>query len=327
MIICKTPFRISFFGGGTDMPKWFNKNEGQVINATINKYGYIYFTEKDDIYDYKFKIRYYLNEEATSLKKIKHPVVKSCLNYYNLSKKTLHVTYDSDLPARSGLGSSSSFTTGLVNAINAYKKVYLSKRRLAEKVIFIEHKILRETVGYQDQIAASYGGLNQIIFKKKKFFVNKINLSKKKLYDLNESLLLCFTNQQRFASNLEIIKNKNMYKNESIYHKINDITVEGMKLINGKNQYWLKDFGKLINQYWSLKKSLDRNVSNYKINEIYDNFIKEGIYGGKLMGAGNGGFFLIIAPKSVQKKIIKKYSNLKFVKVNIEEFGSKIVYD
>ena len=306
MIICKTPFRISFFGGGTDMPKWFNKNQGQVINASINKYGYIYFTEKDDIYDYKFKIRYYLNEEAKNLKTIRHPVVKSCLNYYNLSNKTLHITYDSDLPARSGIGSSSSFTTGLVNAINSYKKTKFTKRQLAEKVLFLEHKVLKETVGCQDQIAASYGGLNHIVFEKKKFIVNKINMTKKKLHDLNESLLLCFTNQQRFASNLEKVKNKNMFKNASVYHEINNITKESLNIIQNKNQTWLKDFGKLLSEYWKLKITLDDNVSNFKINEIYKNFVKDGIYGGKLMGAGNGGFFLIIAPRNIQKKNYEK---------------------
>ena len=326
MIICRTPFRVSFFGGGTDMPQWIKNNEGQVINASINRYGFIFFTKKDDIYDYKYKIRYYLNEEAKSLKDIKHPAVKSCLKQYGLSKETLHITYDADLPARSGLGSSSSFTTGLVNTINFYKNKKISKNELAKQTIFMEQKVLKESVGYQDQIAASYGGLNHIIFKKNKFIVKKINFKSNKLRDLNESILLCFTNQQRFAGDIEKIKNKDMYKNENIYNEISLITEEAIKLLKSDQPNWLTEFGGLLNEYWNLKKGLNKNVSNYKVNQLYDAFLKEGAYGAKLMGAGNGGFMLILAKKDVQKKIRRKFTNLKFVKVEIENHGSKIIY-
>ena len=168
MIICKTPLRISFIGGGTDLPAWLENDSGQVISATINKYGHIFFQEKDDLFNYKYKIRYYLNEEAKNLNNIKHPVVKSCLDYYNLKKNILNITFDGDLPARSGLGSSSNFTAGLINTINQFKNIKLSKKQLAEETIFFEHKILKEFVGYQDQVAVSYGGLNHIKFSKKK---------------------------------------------------------------------------------------------------------------------------------------------------------------
>ena len=326
MIICRTPFRISFFGGGTDMPQWLKNNDGQVINASINRYGYISFTKKDEIYDYKFKIRYYLNEEAKSLNNIKHPVVKSCVKKYNLSNQTLHITYDADLPARSGLGSSSSFTTGLVNLINVYKNKKINKKELAKQTIFMEQNILKETVGYQDQIAAAYGGLNKITFKKNNFFVKKIALNEKKLKELNDSILLCFTNKQRFAGQLEKVKIKNMHKNEHLYKEISEITKEALNLLNSNYQNWLKDFGNLLNEYWNLKKDLNKNVSNSKVNYLYNGFINEGAYGAKLMGAGNGGFMLIIAKKSIQTKIIRKFRKLKFVKVEIENFGSKIIY-
>tara|TARA_B100001287_G_scaffold269234_1_gene266467 strand:- start:8065 stop:9051 length:987 start_codon:yes stop_codon:yes gene_type:complete len=326
MIICRTPFRVSFFGGGTDMPKWFNNNNGQVINASINKYGYIYFTNKDDVYDYKFKIRYYLNEEAKNIESIKHPVVKCCLKYYGLSNKTLHITYDSDLPARSGLGSSSSFTAGLINTINFYKNKRISKKNLAKQTIFMEQVLLKETVGLQDQIATSYGGLNHIEFKKNNFFVKKISLENKKIKQLNESILLCYTGQYRFAYNIEKVKNSRIYKNKKIYEEIDLITNEALKLLYSKNNDWLKQFGNLLNDYWQLKKSLDKNVSNKLVDNLYSSFINEGIYGAKLMGAGNGGFILIIANKNVQKKIIKKFCKLKFVKIMIENSGSKIIY-
>lgn len=326
MIICKTPFRITFFGGGTDMPQWIKNNDGQVINASINRYGFISFTEKDDIYDYKYKIRYYLNEEAKSLKNIKHPAVKNCLKHYNLSKQTLHITYDADFPARSGLGSSSSFTAGLVNTINFYKNKKISKSELAKQTIFMEQKVLKESVGYQDPIAASYGGLNHILFKKNNFIVKKMMLKKNKLNELNESILLCFTKQLRFAGNIEKIKNKDMYKNKNIYTEISLITDEALKLLKSNDSNWLKEFGNLLNEYWNLKKKLNKNISNNKVNHLYNSFINEGAYGSKLMGAVNGGFMLILAKKNIQKKIINKFTNVRFVKVEIENFGSKIIY-
>lgn len=326
MIICRTPFRVSFFGGGTDMPKWFNNNDGQVINASINKYGYICFTNKDDVYDYKFKIRYYLNEEAKDIESVKHPVVKSCLKYYGLSNQTLHVTYDSDLPARSGLGSSSSFTTGLINTINYYKNKKISKKNLAKQTIFMEQVLLKETVGLQDQIATSFGGLNHIKFKKDNFIVKKISLENKKIKQLNESILLCYTGQHRFAYNIEKVKNSLIYKNRKIYEEIDLITNEGLKLLYSNNNDWLKQFGNLLNNYWELKKSLSKNVSNSLVDNLYSSFINEGVYGAKLMGAGNGGFILIIANKVIQKKIIKKFYKLKFVKIMIDNSGSKIIY-
>jgi D-glycero-alpha-D-manno-heptose-7-phosphate kinase len=326
MIICKTPFRVSFFGGGTDMPKWLSKNDGQVINASINKFGYIYFTKKDDIYNYKYKIRYYLNEEAKNINSIKHPVVKKCLKYYKLSNQTLHITYDSDLPARSGLGSSSSFTTGLLNSINFFKKNKISKKELAKQSIYVEQNLLKETVGMQDQIAASFGGLNHIKFKKNDFSVNKINLNKDKFQQLNESILLCYTGQQRTSHKIEEIKYSRMSDNINIYKEIDSITNEGLSLLHSKNDSWLKYFGNLLNDYWILKRSLDKHVSNELIDTMHSKFIEEGAYGVKLMGAGNGGFMLIIADNGIQQKIVNKYKKFKFIKIMIESFGSKIIF-
>ena len=327
MIICKTPLRISFLGGGTDLPEWLNNNDGQVISATINKFGYIFFQEKDDLFNYKYKIRYYLNEEARNIKNIKHPVVKSCLEYYNLNKKILHVTFDGDLPARSGLGSSSNFTAGLINTINHFKNIKLNKKRLAKETVFFEHKILREFVGYQDQIAVSYGGLNHIKFSKKKFKVTNIKLSPKKRNGLNQSILLCYTNRQRSASLIEKNKIKNIKRFKKIYKEIYDLTTDALKVLKSKkNKNWLRDFGSLINKYWSLKKQLDKKVSNRYIDKLCSNFLKSGAFGVKLLGAGNGGFILILARERVQRKIINNHKKLKFVKAKIEDSGSKIIY-
>lgn len=308
------------------MPKWYKKNGGQVVNASINRYGFISFTKKDDVYNYKYKIRYYLNEEAKNLSSIKHPVVKSCLKFYNLSEETLHITYDADLPAKSGLGSSSSFTTGLINTINFYKNANISKEILAKQTIHMEQNILKETVGNQDQIAASYGGLNHIIFEKERFVVKKIKLKKNNFKILNESILLCYTDQQRQADKIEKFKNKRMSENKSFYNEISQITSEALKLLKSNNNSWIKEFGNLLSEYWFIKRSLSKNISNSKIDELYQNFLKNGAYGAKLMGAGSGGFMLILANKNTQKKLIRKFNKLKFVKVEIENFGSKIIY-
>ncbi len=327
MIICRTPLRISFLGGGTDLPDWLKINKGQVISTTINKFGHIFFQEKDDLFNYKYKIRYYLNEEAKRLKNIKHPVVKSCLNYYNLKDKILHITFDGDLPARSGLGSSSNFTAGLINTINHFKNKNLTKKKLANETIFFEHKILKEHIGYQDQIAVSYGGLNHIEFKKKKFKVSNIKLTSKKQKELNQSILLCYTNRQRSASKIEKSKIKNIHKHKKIYEEIYKITTEALKLIKSKNKKgWIKDFGNLVNKYWYLKKKLDKKVSNQYIDKLCQSFLKSGAFGVKLLGAGSGGFILILAKPKVQKIIIKKNIKLRFVKTKIEDKGSQIIY-
>ncbi len=327
MIICKTPLRISFLGGGTDLPRWLDNNKGQVISTTINKFGHIFFQEKDDLFNYKYKIRYYLNEEAKELKNIKHPVVKSCLKYYNLKEKIIHITYDGDLPARSGLGSSSNFTAGLINAISNFKNIKLNKKQLAKETIFFEHKILKEFVGYQDQIATSYGGLNHIKFSKKKFKVTNIKLSSKRKEELNNSILLCYTSRQGSASNIEKNKIKNIKQHKKIYSQINNITSEALDIIKSQNNMnWLKDFGNLISEYWKLKKKLDRKVSSKKIDLLCDSFLNTGAYGVKLLGAGGGGFILILASKTVQKKIINNHKNYRFVKVKMENNGSRIIY-
>jgi D-glycero-alpha-D-manno-heptose-7-phosphate kinase len=327
MIICKTPFRVSFFGGGTDMPGWTNENNGHVINSSINKFGYIFFREAKNIKNYKYKIRYYLNEEAKSFEKIKHPVIKKCIEYYNLKNKKLHITYDGDLPSRSGLGSSSSFTTGLINTINKFHNRKLSKYNLAKEVIYFEHKILKENVGYQDQIAATYGDLNFVKFRKDRFKLFPLNKYKSKKKILNENMLLFLVEGKRNASSIESKKNKKIKDNYRIYKDIYDLTNEAMATIqSNNNNKFLKNFGSLLNEYWKLKKNIDKSVSNQKIDYFCQNFIKLGANGCKLMGAGSSGFILIIADKDSQKKITNKFGVDNFIKIQLEDQGSQIIY-
>ena len=207
------------------------------------------------------------------------------------------------------------------------EKKQLAKKKLANETIFFEHKILKEYIGYQDQIAVSYGGLNHIEFRKKNFKVTNIKLTTKKRRELNQSILLCYTNRQRSASKIEKNKIKNINRHKKIYKEIYKITTDALKLIKSKNnKKWLKDFGNLVNKYWSLKKKLDKKVSNQYIDKLCKSFLKNGAYGVKLLGAGDGGFILILAKPKVQKRIIKNHGKLRFVKTKIEDGGSKIIY-
>ncbi len=329
MIICKTPMRISFVGGGTDMPSWIKENnKGQVISTSINRYGYIYFRELEKNFEYNFNIRYYLNEKIKLIKDIQHPVVKKCFNLYGINKrlkKCIHLTYDGDLPSKAGLGSSSSFTVGLINSIYKIKKKKIDKFNLAKQAINFEQNILKESVGSQDQVAAAFGGFNHIIFKKKSFLVNPIKPTDWKRKLLNENLMICLVGEKRFAHNLEKDKIRNFKQNLNIYYEINDITKKSLDLINSSKENNLIEFSKLINEYWFLKKKLNKKVSNEKIDYYIDKFKQIGADGCKLLGAGQGGFILVLANKSVKKKIKKKYFNLNFLDIKAEFNGSIFV--
>ena len=266
MIICKTPFRVSFFGGGTDLPGWLENNDGQVISTSINKYGYIFLREAENTSKYKYSVRYYLNEKTKSIDKIKHPVVRECLKHFKLKNKTLHITYDGDLPSRSGLGSSSSFSVGLIKSIHHLKKIKISKKKLAQKAIDFEHKVLKENVGYQDQIATSIGGFNHIYFKNKNFIVKPIKISNWRSNLLKNNLCICLINGNRSATNIEKKKINKINKNKSIYSEIFDITNKAITLIKSNKYNSINEFGNLLNEYWRLKKLLDSSVSNKKID-------------------------------------------------------------
>ncbi len=326
MIICKTPFRVSFFGGGTDLPSWLKNNNGHVISTSINKYGYILFRQSNGISNAKFTIRYYLNEQTNNINKVKHPVVRECLKYYKMTNKYLNITYDGDLPSRSGLGSSSSFSVGLINSIYNLKNKRINKSSLAKEAINFEHKILREYVGYQDQIATSYGGFNHIFFKKKKFEVKKIKTQNWISDLLNEQMLICLIDGKRSAANIEKKKIGKISKNYQIYSEIFDITSEAKLLLKCNKYNSINKFGALLNDYWNLKRKLDASVSNKKIDYYCKKFLNYGAYGSKLMGAGHSGFILIIAESNVRDKLIKSFPNLKFVKIKGENKGSHIIF-
>jgi len=325
MILVRTPFRISFFGGGTDYPVWYEKHFGLTICTTINKYAFISIRRLPPFFDYNYRVRYHITEEVKNLNQIKHPVVREAIKFYGY-KKGIEIVHSADLPARSGLGSSSTFTVGFLHALFLMQNKNITKRKLALKAINLEQNIIGESVGSQDQTIASYGGLNQIKFNKSKVIqVEKILLSEKKLKTLEDRLLLCFTGFTRNAEKIAKFQIINTPFKEKELLKILDIANKGKKILLN-SMMSLDNFGDLLNEQWHIKKSLSNKISNKSIDDIYDAAIKAGALGGKLLGAGGGGFMLFYARKENHNKIKKALKNKLFVPFKFEKNGSQIIY-
>ena len=323
MIISKTPYRISFFGGGSDYPAWYLKNGGAVLSASIDKYIFISCRYLPPFFKHKYRIVWSQIENVKNVNKIKHRAVREMLKLYKI-KEGLEIHYDGDLPARSGMGSSSVFVVGLMNLLNNFLGKKMKKKMLAEKSIIFEQKILNEVVGSQDQIAATYGGFNKIVFKKGGgFSINAISAKKKNIETLNKNLLLVYTGINRTAHEIAKSYIKKLNTSKKFYiSEITDFVKEGEKLLNKGH---LDDFGKLLHESWKIKKSLSSSITNTNIDEIYNEFINKGALGGKLLGAGGGGFFLFYIPYYKQKKIINKFKKLVTIPFNFTFEGSKII--
>ena len=324
MIISKTPYRITFFGGGTDYPSWYKENGGQVINATIDKYIYITCRHLPPFFDHNIRLSYSKNESISDVKLIKHPAFRETLKFFNVNKN-IEIHYDGDLPSKSGIGSSSAFTVGLVNAISQFKNKNITKKKLASYTIYIEQKMIKENVGSQDQIAAAYGGLNHIKFSKKdEFKVKKIDISKNSLTHLNNKLMLFHTGVFRKA---DLVSKKYINKLNTKSKYLNEMSQMVNESINLIKQDNLDQFGKLLNESWKLKKMISSNISNSFIDDIYNTAIQSGALGGKLLGAGSGGFMMFFVPESKQKKLINALQKLLYINLNLEDDGSKIIYN
>ncbi len=325
MIICKTPFRLSLFGGGTDFPKYYMKNGGYVVGGTIDKYCYVTARHLPNVFSYKHRIVWSKNETVNKISDIVHPTVQSVFKLLKI-KKGLEIHYQGDLQKNSGLGTSSSFCVGLLNSLGALENKYYSKKELATKAIFVEQNMLKENCGSQDQIWASYGGFNYIQFKNNgSFLVNKISLPEKILNSLNDNMFLVYTGINRFSNDVEKDKLLNIDKNIKYLDQIKNITLEFIKEIN--NKFSLKNFGYMLNDYWELKKKLSNKVSNIKINEIYKTSIECGALGGKVIGSGGGGFILFCCEKKNQSKLKKNLKKLPIIKFKFINEGSQIIFN
>jgi D-glycero-alpha-D-manno-heptose-7-phosphate kinase len=312
MIISKTPFRMSFVGGGSDMHAYFKDNVGAVLSTSINKYVYISVNPK---FDNKIRLSYSITEEANSAKDINHPIVRETLRLLDISKG-IEISSMADIPSKgSGLGSSSSFTVGLLNALHASKNNLASKKFLAEQACQIEIERCQEPIGKQDQYAAAFGGLNLITF-------NPDETIKKKLED---STLVFFTGKTRSASDLLARQQEELktYGHKNLMHRMVELTYELKQVIETDS---IDCFGQILDENWRLKSQLTKGISSPEIDFWYSLGLQNGATGGKLLGAGNGGFLMFFAPPEKHKNIIKALSNLRLVKFEFENKGSEIVY-
>lgn len=326
MIITRTPFRVSFFGGGTDYQAWFEKNGGSVLSVSINKYCYITCRYLPPFFEHKNRIVWSKIESVKDVEEIQHPAVRAALQFMNVNEG-VEVHHDGDLPARTGLGSSSSFSVGFLHALNALQGRMITKKQLAFDAINLEQNLLKENVGAQDQVAAAYGGFNRIDFGgPHKVSVHPISLSSERYNLLQDHLMLFFTGLSRHASEVaaeqvKVIAQKSKEKELKIMHGMVDRAIEVLKSDSS-----LDEFGRLLHESWQLKRSLTSQISNSLIDETYEAGRSAGALGGKLLGAGGGGFMLFFVKPEQQPKVKEKLKNLLYVPFRFENLGSQIIY-
>ena len=324
MIISRTPYRISFFGGGTDYPSWYLKHGGQVLSTTIDKYLYISCRYLPPFFEHRLRLVYSKIELCQSSGELDHPSAREVLKFLEIDNG-LELHYDGDLPGYSGLGSSSAFTVGLLNALYAYKGQMVSKHRLVMDSIHIEQDLIKEIVGSQDQANAAYGGLNKIQFKENgDIIVNPITIPDEHLKTLDENLMLFYTGIIRTAEKVAKSYVENIQEKEKQLIRMHNMVDQGIKIINDGD---LDNFGLILNETWQEKRSLSKLVSNQHIDEIYDSALSAGAIGGKLSGAGGGGFLLLYVPVEKQTNVKKKLSKLVHVPFNFEGYGSQVIFN
>lgn len=324
MIITKTPFRISFFGGGTDYPPWYRLHGGSVLSTAIDKYCYISCRLLPQFFEYKHRIVYSRIENVTDINDIEHPSVRAVLNWANVTSG-LEIHHDGDLPARSGLGSSSSFTVGMVHAMYGLRGQMVSHETLAKDAIHVEQNLIGENVGSQDQIAAAYGGLNRIDFlSNDSFRVNKIIIPASRQAELHDHLLLCFTGFSRIADQIAKSQIDNFKNREKELFSMRDMVDEGIEILSNPSVD-IEEFGKLLDLSWQYKRSLSEQVSTPVIDQIYEQAKLAGAIGGKVLGAGGGGFMLLFAKPEKHAAIRARLKNLVHVDFNFDDAGSRVV--
>jgi len=328
MIITRTPLRISFFGGGTDFPEFFKEEGGAVVSAAINRYSYQIVSEfPSSLFDYAIRISYSRGELVKSTHEIQHPVFRACLQKCGLERDVeIHVA--TDLPAFTGLGSSSSFTVGLLHALHAFKGDRVLPSHLAQEAVQIERGGLGECVGFQDQYAAAYGGFNLIEFPMKENpKVSHISITLQNLEKLQKNLLLVFTKIKRKAVEIEKSKLPAMKSQKAILKRIRDMALESVGLFEDKSPLDLSALAQLLEEAWSLKKSLSTLVSNPEIDEYYERARKEGALAGKILGAGGGGFLMLLAPPERHAAIADAFPGHHSTHVELGAHGSEVIFD
>lgn len=322
MVISQTPYRMSFFGGGTDYPPFFQQFGGSVISTTFDKYCYVTARHLPQFFDYKNQITYRKIERTNTVDEIEHPAVRNAMKMLNMYD--MHIAHESDLPSRSGLGSSSSFAAGMLKAFYALKGKHVSKYQLAKEAIYLERTLCDEKGGWQDQIAVAYGGLNRIDFTAENFSVSPIIISGERKTDLNNHIMLFFTGFSRVSSEIAEAQVAATKDKTSELKEMLSLVDDAEDILTSKCD--IMEFGRLLDYTWNIKRGLTTAISNSSIDEIYKKAKDAGAIGGKLMGAGGGGFFMIFAEPEKQGRVREKLKDLLYVPYQFTDEGSKILY-
>lgn len=323
MIITKTPFRMSFFGGGTDLPEYFNSNRGAVLSSTFDKYVYVTVRHLPRFFDYSTEILYSKTERVRDVDEIQHPMVRNAMKM--LDMRELHISYDADLPARTGLGTSSTFAVGLLNAFHCLKGRYASKSQLADEAIRLERELCNEAGGWQDQIAAAFGGLNRIDFRNDAYEVTPVIISPERKRRLNDSLLLFFTGFTRFSAEIQQTTKALIKDRTNQLEAMLRLVDEAQNVLESKERD-LDDFGRLLDETWRLKRQTGSQISSDSIDCLYEKGIQAGALGGKLLGAGGGGFLLFYVQPERREQVKAAFSDLMEVPFEFENSGTKVIY-
>ncbi len=326
MIITQTPFRMSFFGGGTDMKEFFNQYGGAVLSTTFDKYCYVTVRKLPPFFDYKTELSYSKIERVTDIDQIVHPAVRNAMKMTDTHD--IRLTYEADLPARSGLGTSSSFAVGMLNAFYCQRGKYAGKKKLADDAIHLERDLCEEAGGWQDQIAASFGGFNRINFKDNSYEVIPLIIPSERKKLLNDNLLMFFTGFTRFSSDVQKANKSTPETAAAKIERLNEmlrLVDEAQEILQNSNSD-LNDFGRLLDHTWQLKRKTGSAVTTSNIDALYDRGINAGALGGKLLGAGGGGFLVFYVEKDKQAAVREAMKDLLYIPFKFENDGTKVIY-
>lgn len=322
MVITRTPFRMSFFGGGTDFPDFYRQNGGTVLSASFDKYCYVTLRHLPRFFDYESEFVYSRIERVNRIDDVQHPAIREALRWQHLWGVRLN--YEADLPARSGLGTSSAFAVGMLHAIHALRGEVTSKKVLAEEAIYLERTLCRECGGVQDQIAAAFGGLNRIDFDEKGFTVTPVEVSAERKAALSDNLMLFFTGISRFSAELQTAHQSALGSKTAELLAMKEMANEAERVLKNGD---LDDFGRMLHEAWQIKRGITDRITNEGIDALYDRARAAGATGGKLLGAGGGGFLLLYVNKAHQPAVRAALSHLVEVPFRFEESGTTLLLD
>jgi D-glycero-alpha-D-manno-heptose-7-phosphate kinase len=322
MITTQSPFRLSFFGGGTDYQPFFEEHGGSVLSTTLDKYAYVTVRRCPPFFDYHTQVRYSKTESVRKTEEIEHPLVRNCM--LHMGAHNLSIAYDADLPARTGLGSSSSFAVGLLQAMYAMRGKYVSKHKLAEEAIYVERELCAESGGWQDQIAAAFGGFNRVDFDAAGFHVRPVIVAPKRRKELERRLMMFFTGISRVSAEVAASQSAAIKDKTAELLEMKKLVDDAERILINSGD--INDFGRLLDHAWQLKRGLTKEISTDFIDDVYRTARRSGAIGGKLMGAGGGGFMVLFAEPDAQRNIRAALGDLVHVPFSFESDGSKIIH-